>query len=101
MNTRVGSIAKLLSGQNKKATKCFCLPDPSVNYTPLQQSLESLGVKIGYLAIAVCLIVFAVGAILGNWMLIWFRVFRFSVNCGSLKIAKFSRFPDVKCYFRQ
>jgi len=65
MNTRVGTIAGLLSrGKDKKKGACGgCLPDVSGNQTPLQQALQNLGMWIGVLAICVCLVVFIVGLI--------------------------------------
>ena len=57
MKTRVGAIATMLSGQ-KAELQCGFLPDPTANNTPLQTSLQDLGMKIGYLAIAVCTTVF-------------------------------------------
>mmetsp|Transcript_2245 Transcript_2245/g.3149 ORF Transcript_2245/g.3149 Transcript_2245/m.3149 type:complete len:1159 (+) Transcript_2245:386-3862(+) len=88
MNTRVGRIAKLLqqsdgkegaaaaAGSEKadieapvkakkaKKKKEPCLPDTKSNQTPLQRSLQDLGVKIGIFAIVVCLIVFIIGVAL-------------------------------------
>lgn len=80
MSTRVGKIAQLLSdpdsgkagasagdGSNttkrKKKSKscCACLPDTTSDQTPLQRSLQKLGVKIGIGAIVTCLIVFIIG----------------------------------------
>lgn len=65
MKTRVGAIATMLSGQ-KAELQCGFLPDPTANNTPLQTSLQDLGMKIGYLAIAVCTTVFLVGWALGR-----------------------------------
>jgi magnesium-transporting ATPase (P-type) len=60
MSTRVGSIAAMLNTEQQ--TTCGgCLPDMSDNQTPLQAALQTLGVKIGYGAILVCVIVFFVG----------------------------------------
>jgi P-type Ca2+ transporter type 2C len=79
MKTRVGSIASLLNdtGVSVKAvdtegnaieggTKKVegCLPDTKSGQSPLQKNLEDLAVKIGYQAIAVCVIVFIVGVAL-------------------------------------
>lgn len=81
MNTRVGKIAQLLSqsGSNandngsvrsggtvkkKKCNCCACLPDTKSNQTPLQRSLQDLGVNIGIFAIVVCLLVFIIGVAL-------------------------------------
>lgn len=38
-----------------------CLPDTKSGQTPLQHNLEALAVKLGYIAIAVCTVVFIVG----------------------------------------
>jgi len=65
MNTRVGAIAQMLTGEGPK-TQCGCLPDTSDQQTPLQASLQQLGVKIGYLAMAVCALVYVVGVALGR-----------------------------------
>jgi potassium/sodium efflux P-type ATPase len=68
MNTRVGRIAKLLGdtdGSAKKKGLCACLPDTKSNQTPLQKSLQQLGVRIGIFAILACVIVFIVGAVRG------------------------------------
>jgi potassium/sodium efflux P-type ATPase len=68
MSTRIGRIAQLIAqkdgGAGKK--KCGCLPDTSVNSTPLQHNLESLGKRIGLLAILVCVGVFIIGTVLGR-----------------------------------
>jgi len=40
------------------------LPDTSASATPLQNNLESLGRRIGLLAIIVCLLVFVIGGAL-------------------------------------
>jgi potassium/sodium efflux P-type ATPase len=63
MNTRVGTIAAMLTSDTKE--KCGCLPDTAGNMTPLQSSLQALGVKVGYGAIATCVVVFVVGVALG------------------------------------
>merc|ERR1719301_163612 len=59
MNTRVGEIAGMLLGTEKKTMGC--LPDTSDSQTPLQVSLQKLGEKIGFMAIAVCATVFLIG----------------------------------------
>lgn len=66
MSTRIGRIAQLISEKDgaSKTKKCGCLPDTSANATPLQSKLESLGRRIGVLAIIVCLGVFVVGVVL-------------------------------------
>ncbi|CAJ1357682.1 unnamed protein product [Effrenium voratum] len=75
MNTRIGRIAKLISGDdswskdahalNKASegpkTTCFCFPDTSGNQTPLQQNLNKLGARIGILAIVICVGIFIIG----------------------------------------
>merc|ERR1719436_2260237 len=63
MNTRIGRIAQLIAGENggKPKTFCGCLPDVSGNATPLQTNLESLGARIGVMAIVVCVIIFIIG----------------------------------------
>ena len=89
MRTRVGTIAALLndSGKDdldavvdevthqdgasappkKKAKKREgCLPDTKANQSPLQHNLEDLAVKLGYMAIGVCLVVFVVGIALST-----------------------------------
>lgn len=43
-----------------------CLPDTSDQQTPLQVSLQELGVKIGYLAMAVCVVVWVTGVALNR-----------------------------------
>ena len=65
MRTRVGEIAKLLTGEDG-AGKKGCLPDTSANQTPLQVALQKLAVKIGFLAIGCCLFVFVCGLALGT-----------------------------------
>eukprot|EP00392_Amoebophrya_sp_AT5.2_P001172 g1174.t1 len=64
MGTRVGAIAKMLQGSKEESKSC--LPDTTGNMTPLQQSLQELGVYIGYMAIAVCVGVFLVGWAMGT-----------------------------------
>ena len=49
-----------------KAKKEGCLPDTKAGQTPLQANLEALSIKLGYMAIAVCLGVFIVGAAMGT-----------------------------------
>jgi len=93
MKTRVGSIAALLNDtggddeeedipedaadieegkskskkkKTKKKKKKSCIPDTKANWTPLQVNLEALAVKIGYMAIAVCVVVFVVGVLLNT-----------------------------------
>jgi potassium/sodium efflux P-type ATPase len=66
MRTRVGNIAALLVGEEQKGKCGGWLPDTSANQTPLQKSLQALGVQIGGLAIAVCIIVLVVGLALGT-----------------------------------
>merc|ERR1712166_1064793 len=89
MQTRVGSIAALLNGDDeeeveeepaaetadgtadgtlapkkKKKKSKPCLPDTKAGQSPLQANLEKLAVKLGYMAIGVCMIVFVVGVLL-------------------------------------
>jgi len=65
MNTRIGNIARLISGgQGERKTKCGCLPDTSASQTPLQEQLETLGGRIGVLAIVVCIVIFVIGVVL-------------------------------------
>jgi potassium/sodium efflux P-type ATPase len=85
MKTRVGSIAALLNqagdgeeemtgpasdleagAPKKKPKKEGCLPDTKKGQSPLQANLEALAVKLGYMAIGVCLVVFVVGAAMGT-----------------------------------
>jgi magnesium-transporting ATPase (P-type) len=50
-----------------KGTVCFgTLPDPHSEWTPLQHNLEDLAIKIGYIAIFVCVLVFIVGVAMGT-----------------------------------
>lgn len=51
--------------KKKKGGMCG-LPDTKAGWSPLQVNLEALAVKLGYMAIGVCLVVFAVGAIMGT-----------------------------------
>merc|ERR1712166_7699 len=84
MQTRVGAIAALLNGDDeeeveeetagetadgtlapkKKKKSKPCLPDTKAGQSPLQANLEKLAVKLGYMAIGVCMIVFVVGVLL-------------------------------------
>lgn len=85
MKTRVGSIAALLNDpgaedeaaepsgaageggeapKKPKKKKQGCLPDTKAGQSPLQANLEKLAVKLGYMAIAVCTVVFVVGVAL-------------------------------------
>ena len=74
MNTRVGHIARMLSEKKKSDPNdkpkfdplALCGIEIENNQTPLQESLQELGVKIGYLAIAVCALVFIVGVALNR-----------------------------------
>lgn len=67
MSTRIGRIAQLIAGEDGgPKTKCGCLPDTSANATPLQQSLEQLGARIGVLAIVVCVLIFFIGVFLNR-----------------------------------
>jgi len=66
MNTRVGSIAKLLQGDESKKSKnpikaFFEKYQPKM--TPLQRSLHQLGFIMGAIALSVCALVFIVGMI--------------------------------------
>jgi len=64
MGTRIGQIATLMAGEKGEKKSCGCMPDTSANQTPLQKNVQSLGVKIGVLAIVVCILVFIVGVVL-------------------------------------
>jgi len=82
MRTRVGSIAALLNDDGaeeedpdaepdadgkrpmRKKQSAGCLPDTKAGQSPLQANLEALAVKLGYMAIGVCAVVFAVGVLL-------------------------------------
>jgi len=89
MQTRVGTIAALLNScgeeeveedpatvdpeaprkkkkKKKKGTDCMGLPDTKSGQSPLQHNLEKLAVKLGYMAIAICTVVFFVGWALGT-----------------------------------
>ena len=87
MRTRVGTIAALLNDGGgdedpdaaatpkvdengneivKAKKKEGCLPDTKAGQSPLQHNLEALAVKLGYMAIAVCLVVFVVGIALNT-----------------------------------
>jgi len=61
MDTEVGKIAGMMLSDGEGKTTCGCLPDTSGNMTPLQESLQRLGVRIGIMAIGVCVFVFIVG----------------------------------------
>ena len=61
MKTRVGSIAKLYKPKKER-----WLPDTKAGQSPLEYNLEALAVKLSYMAIAVCLVVFIVGAAMGT-----------------------------------
>jgi len=66
MNTRVGSIAKLLQGSKdidgkNPISRFFAKHQPKL--TPLQHALHKLGVFMGILAFSVCGLVFVVGMI--------------------------------------
>jgi len=62
MDTEVGKIAGMLDGDEGEKKTCFgLLPDTSDGQTPLQESLQKLGVLIGFMAIGVCVFVFIVG----------------------------------------
>ncbi|CAK0836226.1 unnamed protein product [Prorocentrum cordatum] len=61
MDTEVGKIAGMMTADNEGGKTCGCLPDTTGNMTPLQESLQRLGVKIGGMAIGVCVFVFIVG----------------------------------------
>jgi len=63
MQTRIGKIAALMGGGAKAKKRLGCLPDTSANQTPLQQSVEKLGARIGIGAIFVCIAVFIIGLI--------------------------------------
>jgi potassium/sodium efflux P-type ATPase len=91
MKTRVGSIAALLNDASndddeeeapaqpddvesgapappkpKKKKKEGCIPDTKSGQSPLQANLEKLAIKLGYMAIAVCTVVFAVGLLMNT-----------------------------------
>jgi P-type Ca2+ transporter type 2C len=86
MRTRVGTIAALLNATGDddkgpepteeeiasgaapkpKKKKEPCLPDTKSGQSPLQENLEKLAVKLGYMAIAVCTVVFIVGVSLNT-----------------------------------
>jgi len=86
MRTRVGSIAALLNEKDSDprvtakiedgdieapksqvlVKKEGCLPDTKSSQTPLQANLEALAVKLGYIAMAVCLVVFVVGVLMNT-----------------------------------
>ena len=83
MNTRVGTIAALLNDSGDapvtqsaediengvapppvKKKRRGCLPDTKAGQSPLQHNLEALAVKLGYMAICVCILVFVFGILL-------------------------------------
>merc|ERR1719464_128783 len=67
MYTRIGEIARMIAGEGGSAKKkCGCLPDTSASATPLQQNLESLGARIGVLAIVVCVVIFFIGVFMNR-----------------------------------
>merc|ERR1740129_2589539 len=56
MGTRIGRIAELMAGEKgKNRKKSGCLPDTSVNATPLQKNVEKLRARIGVFVFGVCL----------------------------------------------
>ena len=57
-----GAPGDIEAGKPKQKKKEPCLPDTKAGWSPLQVNLEALAVKLGYMAIGVCLIVFVVGA---------------------------------------
>merc|ERR1740121_273995 len=66
MDTEVGKIAGVMNNGGEGKTTCGCLPDTTGNMTPLQESLQRLGVRIGAMAIGVCVFVFLVGLLRGT-----------------------------------
>jgi len=69
MNTRIGEIAKMMAKQDEEGGSsgwCDCLPTSAENKTPLQENVERLGARIGVLAIAVCVVVFIIGLLIGT-----------------------------------
>jgi len=67
MNTELGKIAGMItSKEGKGGKKCGCLPDTADNQTPLQESVESLGARIGMGACVICVILFIIGGLLGT-----------------------------------
>jgi magnesium-transporting ATPase (P-type) len=64
MGTRIGQIAALMAGDGGEKKTCGCMPDTSGSQTPLQKNVQTLGAKIGVLAIVVCILVFIVGVVL-------------------------------------
>ena len=61
-----GAPGDIESGKPKQKKKEPCLPDTKAGWSPLQVNLEALAVKLGYMAIGVCLVVFIVGASMGT-----------------------------------
>jgi len=67
MNTELGKIAALITGKKgNSGKKCGCLPDTSDNQTPLQESVEKLGARIGLGACVICVFLFIIGGLLGT-----------------------------------
>jgi magnesium-transporting ATPase (P-type) len=66
MQTKIGEIARLIATKKGKqsswtAGECRCLPDMAEKRTPLQEALRVLGVDIGKMALAVCVIIWCCG----------------------------------------
>ncbi|SUB77820.1 Calcium-transporting ATPase [Porphyromonas macacae] len=72
MNTEVGHIATML--ENTEETM-----------TPMQLRLEHLGKVLGYVALGLCLIIFAVGVIYGND---WLKTFMLAVSLAVAAIPE-------------
>jgi len=53
-----------VAARAKKAKEQPCIPDTKAGQSPLQANLEKLAVDLGYMAIAVCVVVFIVGVAL-------------------------------------
>ncbi|CAK9009207.1 unnamed protein product [Durusdinium trenchii] len=67
MDTRIGDIAKMMASEDQEGGGwCSCLPKSAENKTPLQENIESLGARIGVLAILICAIVFVIGLAIGT-----------------------------------
>ncbi|CAJ1362374.1 unnamed protein product, partial [Effrenium voratum] len=68
MDTRIGEIAKMMANEDTKTSGglCDCLPASAENKTPLQENVESLGARIGILAIVICAVVFVIGLLIGT-----------------------------------
>jgi len=64
MDTRIGEIAKMMASEDTERGRCDCLPSSAENKTPLQENIESLGARIGILAILICGIVFIIGLLI-------------------------------------